>query len=158
METRLYCHLVRRCLAERCPTLHSLSAGEKRILRGGDVSILTCLARQSRGVRLTHWVGEKKKKITPARGTVHVPVHLAKCGVWEETGSVARTCRRSSSSSSFQKLRFKPGTWLLTREAPLLSLCFTTTALSVATESSSAKSSLVYWALQDGKTATCTLQ
>lgn len=149
---------MRRCLAERCPTLHSLSAGEKRILRHGDVLILTCLARQSRGVRLTHWVGEKqKKKITPARGTVHVPVHLAnvECGR-KRTGSVARTCRRSS-SSSFQKLRFKPGTWLLTREAPLLSLCFTSTALSVATESSPAKSSLVYWLLRDGKTVTRTL-
>lgn len=152
METRPYCHLVRRCLAERCPALHSLSAGGKENPEARwCVDTDVCLARQSRGVRLTHWVGKKKKKITPAGGTVHVPVHLAKCGVWEEThrgGSVARTCRRgsSSSSSSFQKLRFKPGTWLLTREAPLLSLCFTTTALSVATESSSAKSSLVYWA------------
>lgn len=93
-----------------------------------------CLARQSRGVRLTHWVGKKKKKKSHLLGalcTFQFTWQSVECGR-KRTGSVARTCRRSSSGSSFQKRRFKPGTWLLTREAPLLSLCFTTTALQLS--------------------------
>lgn len=141
------------------PFIHSLQG--KRESWGAVMCWYWHVSRQAVQRGQTNTLGGKKKKkkshLLGALCTFQFTWQSVECGR-KRTGSVARTCRRSGSSSSFQKLRFKPGTWLLTREAPLLSLCFTTTSLSVATESSSAKSSLVYRLLQDGKTATRTLK